>query len=132
MKGDIIPSRNLYNNTKAENYDDYEGVYLDECKAGGASVHPVKEGAWIAFNDVLFDHGAVAIEALVSSAKGGSIEIRTGSAAGKLVGTVNIPSGGVLQQWSTLKGEVSVEMGTSDVYVVFNGEVLLSRFQFNQ
>jgi len=132
VKGDIIPSRNLYNNTKAENYDDYEGVYLDECKAGGASVHPVKEGAWIAFNDVLFDHGAVAIEALVSSAKGGSIEIRTGSAAGKLVGTVNIPSGGVLQQWSTLKGEVAVETGTSDVYVVFNGEVLLSRFQFNQ
>ncbi|OME71413.1 beta-glucosidase [Paenibacillus odorifer] len=132
VKGDIIPSRNLYNNTKAENYDDYEGVYLDECKAGGASVHPVKEGAWIAFNDVLFDHGAVAIEALVSSAKGGSIEIRTGSSAGKLVGTVTVPSGGVLQQWSTLKGEVSVETGTSDVYVVFNGEVLISRFQFNQ
>ncbi|CAH1058422.1 glycoside hydrolase family 3 protein [Paenibacillus pseudetheri] len=131
VKGDIIPSRNLYNNTKAENYDDYEGVYLDECKAGGASVHPVKEGAWIAFNDVLFDHGAVAIEALVSSAKGGSIEIRTGSAAGKLVGTVTVPSGGVLQQWSTLTGEVSVEPGTTDVYVVFNGEVLLSRFQFN-
>ncbi|WP_339271538.1 glycoside hydrolase family 3 C-terminal domain-containing protein [Paenibacillus sp. FSL R5-0470] len=132
VKGDIIPSRNLYNNTKAENYDDYEGVYLDECKAGGASVHPVKEGAWIAFNDVLFDHGAVAIEALVSSAKGGSIEIRTGSAAGKLVGTVTVPSGGVLQQWSTLKDEVSVETGTRDVYVVFNGEVLISRFQFNQ
>ncbi len=132
VKGDIIPSRNLYNNTKAENYDDYEGVYLDECKAGGASVHPVKEGAWIAFNDVLFNHGAVAIEALVSSAKGGSIEIRTGSAAGKLVGTVTVPSGGVLQQWDTLKDEVSVEPGTSDVYVVFNGEVLLSRFQFNQ
>ncbi|MEK4235571.1 glycoside hydrolase family 3 C-terminal domain-containing protein [Paenibacillus sp. FSL H7-0714] len=132
VKGDIIPSRNLYNNTKAENYDDYEGVYLDECKAGGASVHPVKEGAWIAFNDVLFDHGAVAFEALVSSAKGGSIEIRTGSAAGKLVGTVTVPSGGVLQQWSTLKGEVSVETGTSVVYVVFNGEVLISRFQFNQ
>ncbi|WP_440961693.1 glycoside hydrolase family 3 C-terminal domain-containing protein [Paenibacillus nitricinens] len=132
VKGDIIPSRNLYNNTKAENYDDYEGVYLDECKAGGASVYPVKEGAWIAFNDVLFDHGAVAIEALVSSAKGGSIEIRTGSAAGKLAGTVTVPSGGVLQQWSTLKGEVSVETGTSDVYVVFNGEVLLSRFEFKQ
>lgn len=132
VKGDIIPSRNLYNNTKAENYDDYEGVYLDECKAGRASVHPLKEGAWIAFNDVLFDHGAVAIEALVSSAKGGSIEIRTGSATGKLVGTVSVPSGGVLQQWSTLKGEVSVEPGISDVYVVFNGEVLLSRFQFNQ
>lgn len=132
VKGDIIPSRNLYNNTKAENYDDYEGVYLDECKAGGASIHPEKEGAWIAFNDVLFDHGAVAFEALVSSAKGGSIEIRTGSAAGKLVGTVIVPSGGVLQQWSTLTSEVSVDFGTTDVYVVFNGEVLLSRFQFNQ
>ncbi|XGZ07000.1 hypothetical protein ACDZ28_16475 [Paenibacillus sp. RS8] len=32
-------------------------VFLDECKAGGASVHPVKEGAWIAFNDMTLDIG---------------------------------------------------------------------------
>ncbi|HEY4431880.1 MAG TPA: glycoside hydrolase family 3 C-terminal domain-containing protein [Paenibacillus sp.] len=130
VQGDVIPSRNLYNSTKAENYDDYEGVHLDECKAGGASVHPVKAGAWIAFNDVGFDHGAVAFEALVSSAKGGSIEIRIGSPAGKLVGSVTVPSGEVLQEWSTHTGEVSVESCTTDVYVIFNGEVLLSRFQF--
>ncbi|WP_340007629.1 carbohydrate-binding protein [Paenibacillus sp. FSL K6-0276] len=65
-------------------------------------------------------------------AKGGTIEIRTGSPAGKLVGTVTVPSGGVLQQWNTLTGEVSAQPGTVDVYVVFNGELLLSRFQFNQ
>jgi beta-glucosidase len=131
VQGEVIPSRNLYNSTKAENYDDYEGVYLDECKAGGASVHPVEAGAWIAFNDVGFDHGAVAFEALVSSAKGGSIEIRTGSPGGKLLGTVIVPSGGVLQQWNTITGEVSIESCTTDVYVIINGEVLLSRFQFN-
>ena len=132
VQGDIIPSRNLYNNTKAENYDDYEGVYLDECTAGGASIHPVKEGAWIAFNDVSFNHGVVGFEALVSSAEGGSIEIRTGSRAGKLVGTLTVPSGGELQQWNTHTGDVSVESSTTDVYLIFNGEVLLSRFQFNQ
>lgn len=69
---------------------------------------------------------------MVSSAKGGTLEIRTGSPAGKLVGSVTVPSGGVLQQWNTLTGEVSVESETTDVYLIFNGEVLLSRFQFNQ
>lgn len=132
VQGDIIPSRNLYNNTKAENYDDYEDVYLDECKFGGASIHPAKDGAWIAFKDVSFDHGAVGFEALISSTKGGDIEIRTGSPAGKLVGTLSVPSGGELQQWNIHTGEVSVEAGTTDVYFIFNGEVLLSRVQFIQ
>ncbi len=132
VQGETIPSRNLYNNTKAENYDDYEGVYLDECKAGGASIHPVKEGAWIAFKDVLFNSGAKGFEALVSSVTGGSIEIRIGSSVGERIGTLVIPSGGELQQWRSLTGEVSTQSGTNDIYLIFNGEVLLSRFQFNQ
>lgn len=130
VQGDVIPSRNLYIHTKAENYDDYENVYLDECIAGGASIHPVKEGAWIAFNDVSFDQGAVSFEALVSSAKGGSIEIRTGSPIGTLVGTLTVPSG-ELQQWSTITSEVTIQLETTDIYLIFKGEVLISRFQFN-
>lgn len=130
IHGETIPARNLYVSTQAENYDDYEGVYLDECKAGGASIHPVKDGAWIAFNDVLLDKGAVGFEALVSSVKGGSIEIRTESPAGELAGTVSVLSGGVQQQWASVVAEATINAATTNVYLVFTGEVLLSRFQF--
>ncbi|GGF97717.1 glucan 1,4-alpha-glucosidase [Paenibacillus albidus] len=132
VKGDTVPARNLYLSTKAENYDDYEAVYLDECKAGGASVHPVKAGAWITFNDVRFEDGAAGIEALVSSAKGGSIEVRTGSPDGELAGTITVPSGGELQAWTSVAAEVAVPAGTARLYLVFNGEVLLSRFHFTK
>ncbi|MBT2288798.1 glycoside hydrolase family 3 C-terminal domain-containing protein [Paenibacillus albidus] len=132
VKGDTVPARNLYLSTKAENYDDYEAVYLDECKAGGASVHPVAAGAWITFNDVRFEDGAAGIEALVSSAKGGSIEVRTGSSDGELAGTITLPSGGELQAWTSVAAEVAVPAGTARLYLVFNGEVLLSRFHFTK
>ncbi|CAH1207439.1 hypothetical protein PAECIP111892_02894 [Paenibacillus auburnensis] len=130
VHGDTVPARNLYTATKAENYDDYEGVYLDECKAGGASVHPVQDGAWIAFNNVQFADGAAAFEALVSSVSGGSIEVRTGSPTGKLAATLEVPAGGGLQEWQQLSAIAGVDAGTTDVFLLFAGEVLLSRFQF--
>lgn len=130
VHGDTVPARNLYTATKAENYDDYEGVYLDECKAGGASVHPVQDGAWIVFNNVQFAEGAAAFEALVSSVSGGSIEVRTGSPAGKLAATLEVPAGGGLQEWQQLSAIAGVDAGTTDVFLLFTGGVLLSRFQF--
>ncbi|QSF46317.1 glycoside hydrolase family 3 protein [Paenibacillus tianjinensis] len=130
VHGDTVPARNLYTTTKAENYDDYEGVYLDECKAGGASVHPVQDAAWIAFNNVQFAEGAAAFEALVSSVNGGSIEVRTGSPAGKLAATLEVLAGGGLQEWQQLSAIAGVDAGTTDIFLLFAGEVLLSRFQF--
>ncbi|WP_019912553.1 glycoside hydrolase family 3 protein [Paenibacillus sp. HW567] len=131
VHGETVPPRNLYQEVKAENYDDYEKVYLDECKAGGAAIHPLADGAWIAFKDVQFDKGATVFRGLVSSVKGGSIEIRTGGPSGKLAGSLEIPSGGGLQEWKSLNVLVGIEDGNTDVYLSFTGEVLLSRFNFS-
>ncbi|AIQ51517.1 glycoside hydrolase family 3 protein [Paenibacillus sp. FSL R7-0331] len=131
VHGDTVPARNLYVPVKAENYDDYEAVYLDECKAGGASIHPVQDGAWIAFHNAAFTDGAAAFEALVSSSRGGSIEVRTGSPSGKLAAALQIPAGGQ-QEWHSLTADAGVDAGTADVFLIFTGEVLLSRFKFTQ
>ncbi|ASA19890.1 glycoside hydrolase family 3 protein [Paenibacillus donghaensis] len=131
VTGDAIPPRNLFVETPAENYDGYHQVYLDECKAGGASIHPAAEGAWITFKDVQFEEGAAQFTARVSSATGGSIEIRTGRPDGELAGTVAVPSTGQLQQWEQVNGEVRISSGRTDIYLVLGGEILLSRFQFN-
>lgn len=129
VHGDTVPARNLYLPVKAENYDDYEAVYLDECKAGGASVHPLQDGAWISFHNVQITKGAAAVEALVSSTSGGSIEVRTGGPAGKLAATLQIPAG-AQQEWHSLTADAGVDAGTADVFLVFTGDVLLSRFKF--
>ncbi|OKP88210.1 beta-glucosidase [Paenibacillus sp. P3E] len=131
VQGETVPPRDLYHTVKAENYDDYEKVFLDECKAGGASIHPTADGAWIAFKDAAFAQGAGEFQGLVSSAKGGSVEIRTGGPAGKLAGTLVIPAGGTLQEWKSLSVPVIMEAGNTDVYLIFRGEVLLSRFHFS-
>ncbi|WP_379160010.1 glycoside hydrolase family 3 C-terminal domain-containing protein [Paenibacillus sp. sgz5001063] len=131
VQGETVPPRDLYHTVKAENYDDYEKVFLDECKAGGASIHPTADGAWIAFKDAAFAQGAAEFQGLVSSAKGGSVEIRTGGPAGKLAATLVIPSGSNLQEWKSLSVPVSIEAGNTDVYLIFSGEVLLSRFHFS-
>ncbi|OKP97194.1 glycoside hydrolase family 3 protein [Paenibacillus sp. P46E] len=131
IQGETVPPRDLYHTVKAENYDDYEKVFLDECKAGGASIHPTADGAWIAFKDAAFAQGATEFQGLVSSAKGGSVEIRTGGLAGNLAGTLVIPASGTLQEWKSLSVPVSMRAGNTDVYMIFSGEVLLSRFHFN-
>ncbi|NQX45543.1 glycoside hydrolase family 3 C-terminal domain-containing protein [Paenibacillus tritici] len=129
VHGENVPPRNLYTAVKAENYDDYEAVFLDECKAGGASVHPVKDGAWIAFHNVQFAEGAAGIELLVSSSQGGGIEVRTGGPSGKLAATLAVPAGEA-QSWHSQSALAGVDAGTADVYLVFKGEVLLSRVLF--
>lgn len=129
VHGEVVPARNLYLPVKAENYNDYEAVYLDECKAGGSSIHPVQGGAWIGFHNVQLAEGAAGIEALVSSSRGGSIEVRTGSPEGKLAATLEVPAGGQ-QEWNTLTADAGIDAGTADVFLVFAGDVLLSRFRF--
>jgi beta-glucosidase len=132
VQGETIPSRNLEVSTKAENYDDYSGVYLDECKAGGASVRPKEEGAWIAFEDVQFSGDVSRIEALVSSTTGGSIEVRVNGPEGLLAGTLTVTGAVEAQQWAQVEAPVTVDGKVSAIYLVFRGEVLLSRFEFSK
>ncbi|WP_276399892.1 carbohydrate-binding protein [Halalkalibacterium halodurans] len=52
---------------------------------------------------------------------GGRIEIRTGSPTGTLLGDVQVPNTGGWQEWQTVTGNVQIQPGTYDVYLVFKG-----------
>ncbi|KGE18699.1 glycoside hydrolase family 3 protein [Paenibacillus wynnii] len=132
IQGEAIPPRNLEVSTQAENYDDYEGVYLDECKAGGASVRPKEEGAWISFEDVQLSGGIKQIKAWVSSTKGGCIEVRMNEPDGTLAGTVEVSGTTEPQQWNEVIAPVAFDGAVSRLYLVFRGEVLLSKFELHK
>ncbi|MGF7048900.1 beta-glucosidase [Paenibacillus sp. DS2015] len=131
VKGEKIPPRNLNVVTRAENYDDYNGVILDESKEGGVCIAEIEQGDWISFNDADFGDGVSGFEARVSSIEAGSaIEIHVGSPSGTVVGKVAIANTGGWQQWTTVNTEITGVSGLQDIYLVFTGSLRISTFQF--
>ncbi|AWB45484.1 beta-glucosidase [Paenibacillus sp. CAA11] len=128
--GEVIPPRSLQGWVKAVNYDDYEGIYLDECTEGGSSIRCRRESGWAAFKDVDFgEKGASQFTARVSSASpNAGIELRLDHADGPLVKSCAVPRTGGAQAWTTLNVPLEGLQGRQDLYVVLIGSVLLSRF----
>ncbi|OMF66452.1 glycoside hydrolase family 3 C-terminal domain-containing protein [Paenibacillus sp. FSL R5-0766] len=129
VEGEIIPARNLAVATRAENYDAYLGVDLDESKEGGSAVRVVGEQGWIAFKDADLGNGAATIEARVSAEQAGAVlEVRLGSSEGTLAGRVELAQGEA-QQWSTVEAQLTGAAGTQDIYIVLSAGVRISHFE---
>lgn len=131
VQGETVPPRSLCEQVRAANYDDYSGVFLDECREGGDSVRLAQESGWIAFHDVEFGEGASRFTARVTGNKGG----------GKIVLTLDKPEGeqvldckvlptGGRQGWTTVAGQAeSGWSGRRSLYLHLQGEVQISWFQ---
>lgn len=131
IEGDIVPLRDLTNITQAINYDDYEGVYLDECNEGGNFVRLSGESGWLRFDDVDFRAGIGGFEARCSSAKrGGRIELRLDAADGPLIGECTVSEKEGSQVWETFACKTIGVQQTHSVYLCLIGDISLSRFRF--
>jgi hypothetical protein len=89
---------------------------------GGTSVGFIDNGDWIAFQPYALG-GVNRFTARVSSAgSGGTIEIRTGSPTGTLVGSVQVAPTGSWDTFTTVTTSLSgAPAGTTTVYLVFAG-----------
>ncbi|MBU5672308.1 glycoside hydrolase family 3 protein [Paenibacillus brevis] len=132
VDGEVIPPRSLRQPTRAVNYDDYEQVYIDECREGGESIALSKEEGWILFRDVELGTGASSFEARVAGGiKGGGIQIVLDQPDGKAVSELKvIPTGGS-QAWTTVAAELDRISGRHDVYLKLQGELRISWLQLN-
>lgn len=130
VDGEAIPPRSLSEYTAAVNYDDYHGVYLDECTEGGSSIRVKERQGWIAFKNVEIREEAAKFTARISGAAAGAeLEIRLGSPSGTLAGRASVPRTGGSQAWTTLELPVEPVSGRQDVYLLLKGAVSLSRFK---
>ncbi|TXC90686.1 carbohydrate-binding protein [Metabacillus litoralis] len=132
VNGEVIPPRNLYVNTKAENYDDYQDVVINECKEGGHSVQ-TKDGSWVMYSDVDFSKGVQSIEARVSNnSEQTKIDIYLEHPQGEKIGEIVVSNTGDKQNWHTVTGAVQLKESIehTKVYFVCKGEVLVSYFRF--
>ncbi|MCF6409637.1 glycoside hydrolase family 3 protein [Pseudalkalibacillus salsuginis] len=134
VHGERVPFRDLTKVTKAENYDDYHNVKIvEEAMDADYAVGEITTGSWIAFKDVRFNKGVRSFTVRVASEQeGGTIEIRTSSPTGKIVGEVDVPVTGDLQEWTKINEEISRISGKSDVYLVFHGSFAIDSFNFDE
>lgn len=82
----------------------------------------IQNGDWVALGNVDFgSNGARTFKANVASTVGGKIEVRLGSANGRLVGTLNVPSTGGTQNWREIETSINGASGVHNVFFVFTG-----------
>ncbi|MGO4539145.1 glycoside hydrolase family 3 C-terminal domain-containing protein [Paenibacillus sp. 2TAB19] len=129
IAGESIPARNVSLATRADNYDEYAGVYLDESKEGGSCVRLSGDAGWIAFNDIDWSNGAAVIEARASGGQaGGSITVRSGRENGAVAAILEVPAGEE-QAWITVSAELSGVDASNDLYLELSGSLKLSNFR---
>ena len=129
VRGETIPARDLSRPTRAENFDDYEGVRLvDESKVRGTAVGASADGAWLEFADARLGSGTAKFTARVAGAAG-KVELRLGSPAGPLIGTAKASGTGSVYTYETVNASLSAAAkGRQDVYLVLSEGLRLSAF----
>ncbi|KQN97815.1 glycoside hydrolase family 3 C-terminal domain-containing protein [Paenibacillus sp. Leaf72] len=134
IEGESIPPRALMQLTRAENYDDYSGVLLDESKESGTCVRlaDASNAGWIRLADVQWSAAPAAIEARVSGGPaGGTLTVRFGAAEAEQAAVLTVPAGGE-QQWQTVSASLAAGISPqADVYLSLSGSVRLSSFIFS-
>ncbi|MFP4662246.1 MAG: glycoside hydrolase family 3 C-terminal domain-containing protein [Halanaerobiales bacterium] len=135
IDGEIIPSRDLSVLTNAFNYDDYQGIILDEIKesqlsGGGTCVKFIDRGNWIAFHDIDFNKDFTHFEMTSASEfDQGQIELRIDSPEGPLLGLCGVtPRKGHLWQKSICN--IDSVKGNHDLYVKADSNIKLVSFKF--
>ncbi|MEN8790598.1 MAG: carbohydrate-binding protein, partial [Lentimonas sp.] len=107
---------------QAEDFTAESGTVQLPTNNGGISVGDIQDGDWIRFDDVIFGSGPKYIEALVAGwNNGGSIEVRLDTAAGTLLGTLNVSGSATPENWVTETVAIARTQGMHDVYLVFTG-----------
>ena len=131
IQGEIIPPRDLTKVTRAENYDDYYGIILDECSEGGTSANTKKANSFIMFDDVNFGNVVTDFEARVSNAISNvDIKVRLDELDGPLIGTCNVPALIDMKTYITTSCNISSVTGIHKVFLVFNGSLSMSWLRF--
>jgi beta-glucosidase len=130
VDGETIPPRDLSKLTRAENFDDYQGVTLvDESKARGTAVGSAS-GAWVQYAGADLRSGPAAITASVADPGAATtIQVRLDDPVhGRLIGTLQVPPTGDRYTYTTVTAPLQRAGGRHAVYLVFGGQARLATF----
>ena len=128
-----------YRKVEAETMAFSKGVKTEQNDEVGVYVTDIHNGDYIKLQNVHFCYKMprTFTARVASGLRGGQIEIRLDSVAGKLLGTLNVPGTGGWEKWQTLTADLDVLDGypellhTRDLYLVFKGRKGPKLFNFD-
>ncbi|RKN45305.1 ThuA domain-containing protein [Micromonospora endolithica] len=109
---------------QAESYTSGSGVsrFAKAAAVGGQVVGNIENGDWVGYQGLSLT-GATSLRARVASAgSGGTLQVRSGSATGQLLGQVAVPVTGGWETFTSVTASLSgVPSGTQPLYLSFAG-----------
>jgi hypothetical protein len=106
---------------QAESFTSQSGVQIvaDAGAQGGNRVGYIDNGDWIGFAGVNAAGATSVTVRAASGGGGGTVQLRTGSATGPLLGSVAVPNTGGYGNWQNFTAALAA--GSGPVYLVFTG-----------
>ncbi|GAA2195071.1 ThuA domain-containing protein [Micromonospora lupini] len=109
---------------QAEAFSSASGVsaFTKDGANGGQTLGYIEPGDWAAYNGVNLTGVTSFTSRVVSGGAGGTIQVRTGSATGPVLGTVTVPNTGSWTTYANVTTALSnVPSGTQNLYLTFGG-----------
>lgn len=110
---------------QAEHFGTSRGVQVSTHTPahGGRTVGDIHDGDWIAFQPYLVKNAKKFTARVSSAGSGGTLEIRTGRADGRLLGSVKVPVTGGWETFTDVSAALADKppAGTTTLYLVFKG-----------
>jgi hypothetical protein len=99
-----------------------QAVVADATAIGGRRLGHIAAGDWAAYNNINVGGGRSLRARVSSGGNGGTLQVRTGSQSGPVLGSLAVQNTGGWNSYVTITTPLSgVPTGTSDVYLTFAG-----------
>lgn len=128
ITGETRTERTLKGKVNSVHYDDYYSVKMVECLEGRHAIQSIGSSGWIMYKDVKIKANNRMMKIrLANGGKQTDIEVRTCKPNGKLLCTLQAPSTGGYQAWTTVeKSFMDIEEDkVEDIYLLFKDEVAI-------
>lgn len=96
----------------------------------GTAVGSIKNGYYMAYNNIEFGTGASSFKAKVATNSDTTIQIMLGSTSGPTLGNLKVSSTGSFDNYQEISCTINGATGTNNVYLVFGGPVNIDWFIF--
>ncbi|MDG4863179.1 PQQ-dependent sugar dehydrogenase [Streptomyces sp. T-3] len=109
---------------QAEHYNGSKGVQVvNHTPAhGGKTVGYIENGDWISFKPYILSNAKSLTARVASAGSGGTLEVRSGSAGGRLLGSVKVEPTGSWETYKDVTAPLSnLPKGTTSLFLVFKG-----------
>ncbi|MGW0064585.1 carbohydrate-binding protein [Streptosporangium sandarakinum] len=119
---------------QAEHFKTSSGVNLiGKTQAeGGKTVGDINNGDWIAFDPYQLSNATSFTARVSSGGAGGTLQFRTGSPTGPVIGSATVPVTGSWETFTTVGGSITgAPAGTTSLYLTFAGSTTAALFDLD-